>query len=150
MAVKEVIINRFDLGISDEERDLPNGYFRYLENLNIGEHIRGALHNITTSNTTSTRSLRRVLERQGDFFFIGDDGSQDLAIHKKSGGTFSSVTPATSYVLANRANPFFIIDNGYILYDNADKIGIMTVGLGSVNGDFLTLTGGLKGGLAWK
>jgi len=151
---KEIIIDRWDLGITDQERDLPNGYFKYLENINTGDSIRGAAQNLNATKSTGAygedfRSLRRVLKVGSEFWALGSDGT-DTVIWKKSGTTWTSYAITANYAIDYKDNPFFVYDAGYILFHNNDKIGLFKVSNQSNNGDFLSLSGGLIGGVMWQ
>ncbi len=153
--VKEVTIDRFDLGILDQDRDLPNGYFKYLENLEIGDDVRGVVQTFNTTKdnggySTSFRSLRRVLEVNGIFYALGNDGSGDTGIWKKDGANWTVQVITANYAIDYRDNAFFVYDAGYILFHNNEKIGLYKVSDGTNNGDFLSLAGGLKGGTMWQ
>jgi len=149
MATKEIKINRWDLGMTEEERDLADGYFRYLENVSCGDKARGLKQVPNTTASSSTRELRRIINLNSTYYGLGADGSGDACIWKYS-GSWASSTPAANYALADKQNPFFLHNNGVIYFDNLNHIGTYTVSGGAMVGDWSALTGGLKGGLMWQ
>lgn len=151
---KEIIIDRWDLGITDQERDLPNGYFKYLENINTGDSIRGAAQNLNATKSTGAygehfRSLRRVLKVGSEFWALGSDGT-DTVMWSKEGTVWTVHTINANYALDYRDNAFFVYDNGYLLFHNNEKIGLYKISGDNNNGDFLSLAGGLHGGIMWQ
>jgi hypothetical protein len=164
MPEKQIQINRFDLGMADEDRDLGNGYFKYLENVNCGDNARGIkqVSNVT-SNATLTRQISTLIS--GTFptlgfqiFGLGSDGgspAKNSIWASASGGnaTWTSSTPAASYNFLGKNNPFFVSDGTYIYFDNTNKIGrfpIPSQGGSAMDGDWSSLIGGLSGGMMWQ
>lgn len=164
MSEKQIQINRFDLGMIDEDRDAPNGYFRYLENVNCGDKARGIkqVPNVL-QNATTTRGMVSLLS--GTFpalgfqiFGLGSDGSgtpKNCIWASASGGnaTWSSSVPTASYNYSGKRNSFFVSDGTYIYFDNLNKIGrfpIPSQGGSFMDGDWSSLSGGLYGGTMWQ
>ncbi|HDO20109.1 MAG TPA: hypothetical protein ENG81_01100 [Candidatus Bathyarchaeota archaeon] len=155
--VKEIIIDRWDGGMKEQVRNLPNGYFKYLENLSVGKDGSTIGHNFVATKddggyggTPDYRSLRRILEVNGLFLALGNDGGTDTSIWQKDGAAWTSQTITANYAIDHRDNPFFVYDAGYILFHNNEKIGLYKVSDKSNNGDFLSLAGGLWGGVMWQ
>jgi hypothetical protein len=152
MAIKQIKLQRFDGGIADEERDLSEGYFRYLENVNCGEQTRELKQIPIVSKTANLRSLDAVIEYGGTPYGIGVNYPADtkLCIWQMDTVTPVARTITAAHTWAYKTNPFLLEDGGYIFYDNIDHIGWLKISDWTNSGDWCDLTGGLKGGLKWK
>lgn len=135
MPEKQIQITRFDGGMSDEDRDLANGYFHYLENVNCGDKMGGIkqVSNVT-AGTDNGRGIRAVLSVGSDIYGLGVDGSLKTDVWKSANGgaTWSSfVTPAGASLLPQSPNLFFIYANGYIYYNDLNIIVRTAIGGGT-------------------
>ena len=158
MAIKTHTINRWDLGIKDDiDRDLTNGYYKYLENLEL--KVRGAEHinNVTYISSVGGQdatdmNINKLITVGSWVIGLGwdNDTNKDTCIWTyEASNVLNSHTPATAYAASGKANPFFVYNNGVVYYDNLNKIGKYTTG-GAMDGDWASATGGLNGGLVWQ
>ena len=154
--IKEIKLNRWDLGMSDEERDLPNGYFRYLENVNCGEKIRGLKQVADTTSSASTRGILAVLDINGTIYGHGKDTNGKVCIWKYD-GTWNSYTPAVTadycWDLSSGDTPFypfFVYSTGYIYFQNGNNVGRYTISDNTVVGNWVAAGTYLMGGVAWQ
>lgn len=148
MPIKTLQLNRFDLGMNDEERDLANGYFRYLENVDL--KIRGAKQVQNTAITTNDKNITGLLKVETTIWGLGHNytASGLVALWNLTTGAVA-VVPATGYNFNPKFNPFLVWDGTYIYFDNLNHIGKYIPGGGMI-GDWSAITGGLHGGIIWK
>ena len=148
-AEREVKLNSFLYGMNEQERDLPNGYYLYLENVEL--KAKGAKQVANNVVSITDYNLRAVLDIAGTIYGLGwYSGNSKVGIWVDLAGTPNLSQPATLYSASGKANPFFVTDGTYIYYDNANKIGRYTISGGSQNGDWASISGGLSGGVMWN
>jgi len=159
MKTKQIEINRFDLGVTDEERDLSNGYFRYLENLEVGDKTRTVKQTPNTAETANDRMIVSLLEVAGTVYGLGHENSttDDTTIYSGSFSTaFSAVTSGTvaSTTFNNFLDkPLFEYYNG-VIYFNAGNgyTGSYTIATNTMDATYsqAPAAAGLKGGAVWQ
>jgi hypothetical protein len=136
--------------MSELERDLPNGYFSYLENVELKtKSAKQVANNVVTINNYN---LRSVIEVGGTVFGLGwEQSNGKIVVYYDLTGTPAYSQASTLYSSNGKAYPFFISDGTYIYYDNGNSIGKYTISSHAQNGDWITgVTGGLAGGIFWN
>ena len=142
MPEKQIKITRFDGGMAEEDRDLGNGYFKYLENVNAGEKARGLKQERDVVGADSTRTLLKTISVDNVIYGLGKSTSGgNFALYKSIdyGATFSEINPASTSTFLQVENPFLVYYQGYIYFYNGIYIGKYTVSSGAITGDWLTL-----------
>lgn len=151
MPEKQITINRWDLGIADERRDLPNGFFRYLQNVNCGDDKRGLKQIAISTPTTNTKGIIELITVGAGVYGLGWDNAtdKDVSLWKYSSSSWTESHPATGYALNVKARPSLICDGTYIYYDNNTKLGRYTLEGGAQSGDWYA-SGGSTLGIMWQ
>ena len=144
---KQILLNRFDLGISDQERDLNNGYYSYLENVEL--KVRSAKQVANNTVQITNKNLRAVLDINGVIYGLGWANPQVTVWADLAGTPYANI-PATGYSFNGKTNPFFVTDGTYIYFDNLNHIGRYKLSDNSFSGDWTSISGGLSGGVAWN
>jgi hypothetical protein len=129
MAIKETTIKRFDMGLGHEKRDLPDGYFRYLENVNVGDQFKSIKQVPNVASSEGSKAMRHIIQAGSSVYGLGQDGSNYQTIYKLSGtsstpawGTITNGT-ATGYTRNAGTYPFFAYINGTIYYASNGYVG---------------------------
>lgn len=158
MKTKQIEINRFDLGMADEDRDLANGYFRYLENLEVGNRTRSVKQVSNIANTTSDKYIMAMVEAADAVYGLGQENSttSDCTIYKATGtsstvvfGTITNGT-ATGYNRMSNLKPLFEYYNGKIYYSSVGYIGSHDLSATNTANLAATPAGGISGGCIWQ
>jgi hypothetical protein len=144
MAIKTLTINRFENGINtDIDRDLTNGYWKLLENVEFTP--RGAKQIVNVSSTTNDKNICSLIDMGGTVVGLGwiNGTTKNVTIWDVTNNT--SIM-SSSYVFTANARPFFVYIDGYYYYQNNTKVGKYGA---APNEDWADISG-LKGGLAWQ
>ena len=152
---KLIQLTKFDGGILDNfDRNLPDGYLAYAENVEFKKTSAKQLLNTAEIAAANAYNITKVIKVGDDIYGYGHDNASDddVTIYKiDTSSTVTSAEPATGYVQSGKADPFLLYNaDGYLYFENGNKIGRMTTAFGSVNGDWSNMTGGLSGGLNWQ
>lgn len=157
MSEKQIQITRFDFGMGEEDRDLSNGYFKYLENMNAGEKARGLKQvadatAYAISGTPGGENDKRILKSigltNGNVYALGMDTSTYYGIWKWNGTTWVC-NGATMIAYAGVFNPFFVYYQNYIWFAEGTYIGsYYTVDDTIIDKRISTVA--LKGGVEWQ
>ena len=76
---REIKLNRFDYGINEQERDLPNGYYSYLENVELKKGAKQVANNVVQISGTEyvagadRAQLYAIIKQKPEF-----DGATDV------------------------------------------------------------------------
>jgi len=148
MSEKTIQITRFDGGMGEEDRDLSNGYFKYLENVNAGEKASG-LKQVAdaTVATNAGKFLKSIGLTNGNIYSLGID-STTYGIWKWNGTTWA-VNGATTVSYAGVTNPFFVYYKSKIWFAEGTYLGYYDTPTDSI-GDKWISTVALKGGVEWQ
>jgi len=153
MSEKLIQITRFDYGMSgSDDRNLSDGLFDYLENVNCGEK-RGSIKQVqNTTLASDDKSIRATIQVGAYTWGLGwvGGGSTEIKIWNLTTGV--GYLSSTHYSLANKVRPIFVYDytNNCIYFDNVNFIGKFNLSDNSFVETFVTLTGGLQGGQMWQ
>lgn len=99
---KEIIINRFDAGITDEQRDATPPYFWYMENLTVGKDFRSAKQVPNIETAINDKFIRSFIVIGGTTWGLGaNTGKTAVSLYSatpSAGGgiPFTLATNATS------------------------------------------------------
>lgn len=153
-AIKQILINTFDT-IAEDKRDLPNGQFRYLENLDIGNFNRSARQITNISLTTQDQCIIKLLRYGNDVYGLGWTGvsAKDVCLYKYNFTTKVYDVLTTSTVAGTMTNigPLFAIMNGIIYFDGGNgKVCTYVLASNTLNTNFATPTGSVSGGTSWQ
>ena len=154
MPTKTITINRFDLGISKERRDLANGYFRYLENVAVGDEFRSIKQVPNVTSAEGTKSIKAIIEAGNEVYGLGQDADPDTTIYKCTStegatpawGTITNGT-ATGYNPNSGAKPFFAYYGSTIYYASGGYIGTY---VGTTNTPNVVAAANIQGGVVQK
>jgi hypothetical protein len=148
MPIKTIKKNRFDLGMTDKsERDIPEGAFHYLENVEVTP--RGIKQVADATASDSTRKILKSLSlSNGNIYALGG-GTTNYGIAKWNGTTWA-VNDATTVAYAKVTNPFFVYHKNYIWFAEGTWIGYYYLGDDSIGDKWINPTVALKGGVMWQ
>ena len=154
MAIKEIKISRFDGGMIGEDRDFGDGYFKYLENVLVGDKINSIKQTPNTTNTVNDRHIVAMQEVGGTIYGLGweNGGTQDVTVYSGSFNTaFSALTSGTVASTNLRTNsPLFEYYNGVLYFDAGSYVASYTIATNTMNATYSAISGGLKGGAVWQ
>ena len=123
---EEIKFDRWDYGMPDSEdqRDLANGYYDYIENGTVGDNIKVLKQVADVTVVTSARGILATTEANGIIYGLGKDAGGKVTIWVYTNGTWTSNTPSDypeDYTEQN--NPLFIFYGGSILFQNGTYVG---------------------------
>jgi len=135
--------------MAEEERDLANGYFRYLQDVTFTTRQIKQVQNTTLA--TDDRSIRATVNVAGVVWGLGRVSSGDA--HDKLWNLNTGVGYSTADInLASKLKPFLVYDytNNCIYYDHGNFIAKFRLSDNNNDGAWCSLTGGLQGGQMWQ
>lgn len=157
MSEKPIQITKFDYGISgSDNRNLPDGLFDYLENVNAGEKTKGLKQLNDVSGVDSTRTLLKVINVSNVIYGLGKSSSgNNFALYRSIdyGATFTEITPTSTSTFFQVENPFLVHYQGYVYFFNGTYIARYATNDGDNDGNWLTLSLGgdaFSGGIQWQ
>ncbi|MCP3684629.1 MAG: hypothetical protein GY861_18335 [bacterium] len=154
MADKQIKINRFLGGTMDETRDLPNGYFRYLENVDVDTDSHGAKQVANIETDTNDRNIKAISPTDGSAYGLGweNDSTVDVTIWNMLTETAVTNGTAASYNMPAHT-PLFEFYNGTYYFSSTTHIGKYVTSTTTMTGDVVAVAGGsngMKGGCVFK
>lgn len=149
---KIIKIDKFQT-IGENKKDLPNGTFRYIENVSVGNFDNSAkqVPNVTTLD--NDQSILKLLRYGTATYGIGwnsADSDTQLFVYNTSTKVYDVL--ATSKVAGTlRKDPFFEVMDGVVYFDGGNNY-ICTYVLSShtLTSNFHAFNGGMEGGCNWK
>lgn len=160
--IQEIKFNKWDNGMPDcqDERDLNNGWYEYLENVTTGDNTKVLKQVSDVTGTTNSRAiLKSYSGADGTIYSLGSDGG-NFSMYYNS-GTWHSLAMGSAKTFENVVNPFFVEyqgniylygglqTNGFYLYryvignSNNPPVAILT-SVTTISGNTLPLQGGVE------
>lgn len=152
MPIKTYTINKF-LTIGENKRDLPNGVFRYLENLEVGndDSVKQVLNVETTDND---QCILKLIQYNNVIYGIGFDNTtnKDVTLYKYDTNAYVALTNGTVAGGTLRLyNPFFASMEGYLYFDGGNNyISRFKISDNTMTATWKAFNGGMEGGTLWQ
>lgn len=155
MSTKEIKINRFDT-ISEETRDLPNGQFRYLENVNTGDfgHSAKQIPNIYTKD--NDHCILKLIKYNNTIYGLGYENSttKDVTLYQydQNNNVYNALTNGTVAGGTLRLyNPLLAVMDGFIYFDpGTNYVARYEISTNTMSATWHAHNGGMSGGTQWQ
>jgi hypothetical protein len=155
MSTREIKINKFQ-SIAEDKRDLPNGFFHYLENVNTGDFEHSAKQVPNVYNKTQDQCILKLLKYGTDIYGLGYENSTTkdttLYLWDNSAKVFNAIANSTvAGGTVSLYTPFLGIMAGVIYFDTgAGYLGKFTLPTTMTSATFASISGGMAGGTLWQ
>jgi hypothetical protein len=156
MAIKQITINKFET-IGENNRNLPNGQFYYLENVSAGEFESSVKHIVNTETTVQDQCILRLLRYGNEVYGIGFDNStnKDVTLYKYNGSPTNAYVALTNGTVSSTTirlyNPLFAVMDDYIYFDpGKNYVARYKISTNTMTDTWHAFTGGMQGGTRWK
>lgn len=151
---KQIQITRWDLGMAKEKRNLANGYFKYLENVEVGDFFQGVKQVPNVASAEGTKAIKTIIEAGSNVYGLGKNAGGDTTIYKSvstagATPTFDTITngTATGYVQNTGSKPFFAYYGTTLYYASNGYIGSY---VGTTNTPNLVVAAVIQGGVVHR
>lgn len=158
MAIKELKINKFDGGLTENLRNTSSNKEYYTENVILDSDLVSQTANCAVQNTGSYNkeySVIKLLDSYGALYGYGQENvtSKDTTIYYKAYGATSNWAPVTNGTIAGTVmrlyDPFFVTYGGDIYLDGGNNYICKYSGTTMTN-NWLSFNGGMSGGIVWQ
>lgn len=158
MVIKEIKINRFEGGLTENMRDTTGNRLWYTENVLLEKNLVSQTANNNVQNTagySSAFSIIKLVDKAGTLYGYGQNNAtdKDTTIYSKSYGTSSNWAAVTNGTLTGTLmrlyDPFFVTYGGDLYFDGGNNYICKYSGTTMTN-NWLSFNGGMYGGIVWQ
>jgi hypothetical protein len=155
MPIKETKINKFET-IAEDLRDLLNGQFHYLENVNAGDFSNSIKQVPNVYLKDNDQCILKLIQYGGKIYGLGYENSttSDVTLYEYDSSTnvYNALTNGTVAGGTIRLyTPLFAIMDGYIYFDpGTNYVARYTIATNTMSATWKASTGGAHGGTIWQ
>lgn len=158
MSIKEIKINRFDGGLTENLRNTSSNRNWYTENVLLDSDLVSQTANNAVQNTAGydkEYNIIKLLDKSGTLYGYGQDNvtNKDTTIYSKSYGTTNAWAAVTNGTITGSLmrlyDPFFVTYGGDLYFDGGNNYICKYSGT-TMSATWLSFNSGMYGGVVWQ